>query len=373
MPYVCKLEGSRWKMMKKDGSKIFGSHSTRRECNQQIRAVYSSELSNPNNILYDGMIVDYGYLTNRLESLKDESEINVVIKSKGGDFLDAMSIHNALRNSGKKIICHIAPFAISAGAIIAMSGDTIYMPENGLLMFHRPKVRTEGDIKDSDELKNMVASLDASKKVLVNTLVSRTKKSVEEIEEWMQNDKWLTADEALKMGIIDEIVPIYRDVKVENFFPEQIVNFLTEKDRMAVKDICDQFGVEGTEDALVKFINGLKGNQQAPPPQVSTSIVNMVKNARETQLNALVVDGKLLPTVVNELKTTYCIDERIKADAATDNKEFDNIVNALAKNEQILSFKGKTGVQGTANLEKPGEQEGDENLLANLNKARASA
>lgn len=349
MPYTCKLDGNAWKLTKKGTDKALGTHNTKAECTRQMRAIYSSEARSIKNIVFEG----YVYLPYNLDGLIEQSDdpIRVAINSQGGDFLSAISIHNKLRNSGKKIITYIDPFAISAGAVIALAGDEVYMPENGLLMFHSPAVELRDSIKDADELEKMMNGLRAAEDVLVKTLCAKTKKSEEDCRKIMKDETYYTANEALLAGIIDEIIPISRDLgkdfSIQNYnFPERIVNYIQEKQNMPLQEVCQQFAVKD-EAELVAFINTLKANQPARPVEVSTGIINMVKNARKVQLQQLVTDGKLTPAVVNDLELTFLNENRIKADCQLkdDNQEFDKIIIALAKNDKVVNFGGTTGNQ----------------------------
>ena len=362
MPYSCTLVGRKWNLHKKDSSDAIGSHNSKRECTQQMRAIYANELNDPKNIVFDGIInstfgFDY--------QLANAGEIiNVVINSRGGDFFDAIAMHQKLRNSGKQIIVHINPVAISAGAVLALAGDKIYMPENGAMMFHSPMVAPEG-MKDADQLEKMTAGLRVAEDMLVNTLMSKTKKTKEECQVIMKDGTWLTAEEAKNIGIVDEIVPIYRDVQIQNYFPERIVNFLKEKQDMPLKELLEQVGVKD-EVELVALVAELRKNQIPKPVTYSPSFINMFKQAREVQLNLLIDQGKAIPVVINELKLKFCVDERITLDASTGNQEFESIVNTLSKNEEIISFKGKTGLQkGQLKDDNKGGDE-DDNLLARL-------
>src|SRR5688572_9704440 len=119
---------------------------------------------------------------------------------------------------GKQVHVHVNPLAFSAGAVLALAGDKVYMPENGLIMFHTPKTDSH-TMKDASQLEKLTNALRASEDILINTLMSKTKKSKEDCEAIMRNDTWLTATEAKNIGIVDEIVPIYRDVQIQNYFP----------------------------------------------------------------------------------------------------------------------------------------------------------
>lgn len=347
MSYVCKKVGDSWELQKKDGGKVLGSHDSNASCMKQMRAIYLEEMTRPENIRFDGYISMPWDLSYKIDNAGDY--INVVINSEGGSLFDAIMIHNRLRNAGKPINVYIEAFALSAGAILMLAGDKVYMAENGLIFFHPPKVSSY-EQKGAEDLADIIEVLRKGEESLVNTLVSKTKKSKEECQAIISNDTWFTPQEALEFGIVDEIIPIIRDTpEIKNYFPERIVNFVREKSNMPLKEICAKFGVSATEadaeEKLVNYIQSLQPKPQPAPSNISDGIVNMVKRSREIELDALVSDGRQVPAVVNALKTKFCTPERIKADCIQENQEFDNVVNALKLNDQVVSFKSKSGTQ----------------------------
>lgn len=345
MPYVCRKRDGKWLLTKSNSEHALGTHNSEASCKSQMRAIYASEMKKPENIRFDTYISMPYDLENKIENSGDE--INLIINSEGGSFFDAIMIHNRLRNAGKPINVYVEAFAFSAAAIVMLAGDKIYMAENGLIFFHPPKISSY-EMKGANDLEKIVETLRKSEEVLVQTLVSKTKKDEVECRKIMENDTWLTPMEALELGIVDEVVPILREnLEVKNYFPERIVNFVQEKRKMPMKEICERFGVDATaenaEEALVAYIQKL---QPKKPTNLSESIVNMLKKARETELNILVTEGKVIPAVANELKLKYVTDERIIADVNNDSSgEFENIVNALSKNDPVLNFKSKSGTQ----------------------------
>lgn len=374
MPYACSLVGNSWHLTKADGTgEILGTHKLKRECTQQMRAIYANELSRPENIIFNGMIdnlavPDFDY---RVATAKDE--VHVVIDSEGGDFLDAIGMHQKLRNSGKRVITHVNPKAFSAAAVLALAGDRVIMPENGLLKFHGVSIEPRG-AKNADELQKMADGLKAANEILVNTIMSKCKKDKVYCEELVNKEAWLTADEAKHIGLIDEIMPIFRDVQIQNYFPERIVNFVQEKEKMPLKELLDQFGVSD-ETALVALVTELRANQKPKPIVVGESLINMLKKARETEVNALVAGGKVNGVVAADLKTKFITDERIRNDASTGNEEFENIVTSHSKNERIINFDPKTGAQvpGTGKLEKPDPTAEDNVLVDNMKSRKNTA
>lgn len=75
-----------------------------------------------------------------LKALGDVDEIVVRINSGGGDVFAANAIYTRLKDCKAKITVKIDGWAASAATIIAMAGDVIQIPSNGVFMIHDPKL-----------------------------------------------------------------------------------------------------------------------------------------------------------------------------------------------------------------------------------------
>lgn len=345
MPYVCVLQGRKWELRKKDGSKIISHHATKGDCTKNLRALYANEITNEADLRFEGRLYNLD-IDPSLIVTNESGVIRMVINGEGGSMLGAIKIHNALRNSGKRIIGYIPAIAFSAHAILALACDELYIAENGSMMFHPPKAELQQNTTlSADELTNMADTLDVAETMLVNTLMSKTKKTEQECRMIMGKDTWFTAQQALDCGIVDGIIPILRDVEIRDYFPVEIVNYVKGKQEMALKDICDKFGISATtdnaEEKLTEFITALqKRPEPAKPMEVSNSMMKIVKNARETELKLLSSEGKLIPVQVTDLSKNYLTDDRIRFDIQNDNNEFENILNIARKGEAQIKFGG---------------------------------
>lgn len=73
-----------------------------------------------------------------LKAMGDLTKINLHIHSPGGDVFEGTAIYNLLRNHPASVDVYIDGLAASMASVIAMAGDTIYMPENAMMMVHKP-------------------------------------------------------------------------------------------------------------------------------------------------------------------------------------------------------------------------------------------
>jgi ATP-dependent protease ClpP protease subunit len=138
---------------------------------------------------------------------KDFSEIkadtiHVRINSPGGDVFDGTAIANTIKQHSAKTIVHIDGIAASISSIIALAGDEIIMAENAFFMFHEAWSIAIGNSEDFRKEADLLDKVDG---VLAQTYVKKTGKEEDEIKDLMSAETWLTAKEALEMGMIDKI------------------------------------------------------------------------------------------------------------------------------------------------------------------------
>lgn len=129
--------------------------------------------------------------------------INLHLNTPGGNVFDGVTIANALKQHPAKVTTYIDGIAASIGSIIALSGDTIKMADNGFIMIHNPFMVAVGD---SEELRQAADVLDKIKGNLIKAYVNRTGKSEQQVIDWLDAETWFTAEEALDNGFIDEII-----------------------------------------------------------------------------------------------------------------------------------------------------------------------
>jgi ATP-dependent Clp protease protease subunit len=137
-----------------------------------------------------------------LKALGSLDTINVRINSEGGSVFDGIAIYNTLLSNKATVTVDIDGLAASIASIIAMAGDTIRMANNALFMIHDPWTFAMGS---ADELREQADLLDKVRDQLVTTYVSRSSIDAEKVSALMADETWMSSQEALDHGLIDEI------------------------------------------------------------------------------------------------------------------------------------------------------------------------
>ena len=141
------------------------------------------------------------YIQWQLEAAAGQ-DVEVHISSAGGSAFDAIAIYDLLKKYPGKVTTYIDALAASAASIIAMGGQSIIMSKYALLMIHKPMVGSGGN---SDELLKDVQMLNVVQSRLAQIYIDKTGLSSTNINSLINGVTWLTADQALDLGFIDEI------------------------------------------------------------------------------------------------------------------------------------------------------------------------
>ena len=138
-----------------------------------------------------------------IENLGDVENIILHINSPGGSVFSAVAIANTLKNHKAKITANIDGLAASAATIITSACDTVKMPKNALFMVHNPITFAYGNNQDMQKTLEM---LDKVKDSIIETYLNKAKTDRETLSELMDNETWMSAEEAKEYGFIDEIL-----------------------------------------------------------------------------------------------------------------------------------------------------------------------
>ena len=133
--------------------------------------------------------------------------INLHINSPGGSVYDGFAIYNALVASKKAINVHVDGIAASIASVIAMSGDTINMPENSYLMIHNPWTYTMGN---ADQLRQYASELDDLGEKIAKIYADRSGKDINELKTLMKGENgtdgtFIDAQTALDLGLCTSV------------------------------------------------------------------------------------------------------------------------------------------------------------------------
>ena len=140
-----------------------------------------------------------------LESENPEKDIYMYINSPGGVVSSGLSIYDTMQYISCKVSTMCLGQACSMGSLLLTAGEPgmRYALPNSRIMIHQPSGGFRGQATDIEIHAKEILNL---KKRLNNMYVQHTGKSLSVIEKAMERDNFMSAEEALKFGLIDKIV-----------------------------------------------------------------------------------------------------------------------------------------------------------------------
>lgn len=134
------------------------------------------------------------------------------LSSLGGDLDHALNIHDQIAEH-KNVTVEFTGFNASSSTIIALKANKTKISKNSYYLIH--KVMSwidEFGYVNEDDLESLIAKLEKDKnenaKITLNVAQmysDKSGKSTQEILSLMKEETWLTADEALEWGFVDEV------------------------------------------------------------------------------------------------------------------------------------------------------------------------
>lgn len=137
-----------------------------------------------------------------LDAFQDGDEIEVYINSPGGVIDVGSEIYTLLREKADNVKIIITGEACSSASIVAMAAHCAMSP-TALMMVHCVSTGVRGNHSDMEHTAEMLRTAD---KALCSAYIAKSGMSEQEALEMMENETWLTAEEAKARGLIDAIL-----------------------------------------------------------------------------------------------------------------------------------------------------------------------
>ena len=132
------------------------------------------------------------------------------IASQGGCVEEGLKIMiwlDKLSQSGKEIITVVSANAYSIASLIMLAADKRYISRHGEVMVHNPMVPMI-EYANANELEKHVAELRSLEEMLQMLYMNFANISIEDIKNLMDNETYLSPDEAVSRGFADEVIDV---------------------------------------------------------------------------------------------------------------------------------------------------------------------
>lgn len=134
-----------------------------------------------------------------------DKDIQLYINSPGGSVYDGLAIYDTMQyikpdvqTIGIGLQASMGAFLLSSGA----KGKRFVLP-NARVMIHQPSSGTQGMVTDQEiSLRESVRM----KELLAKVIAKNTGQKLDKVKADMERDHWMSADEAVKYGLADEMI-----------------------------------------------------------------------------------------------------------------------------------------------------------------------
>ena len=121
------------------------------------------------------------------------SDITIICNSGGGSVYDGLAIIDTMNYVNADVATNVVGLAASMAAVISF-------------MIHQPSHGSGGGYEQASDMEIKVKEINRLKSELYTILTENSQLTYEEIEKMSDRDHWLTAQEAIKYGFMDEII-----------------------------------------------------------------------------------------------------------------------------------------------------------------------
>jgi len=140
-----------------------------------------------------------------LEADNPKKEISFYINSPGGSVTAGMSIYDTMQFVKPPITTICLGMAASMGSLLLTAGakgQRFALP-NSRVMVHQPSAGYSGKVTD---IMIYAREFDTTKKRLNEIYVKHTGRSYKEIEDALERDNYMSAEDAKAFGLIDQVI-----------------------------------------------------------------------------------------------------------------------------------------------------------------------
>lgn len=146
-----------------------------------------------------------GAVRQALRENPEGEDLVLEVNSIGGSVFAGFEIYTLLRGAECSTVAEVQSLAASAASTIVSGCGRVVMSPVAQIMLHQPAVFTSGNIDEHDRSLRMLESIQRS---IINGYAARCgeKTTRRHLENLVNQETWLTAQEAVEIGLADEII-----------------------------------------------------------------------------------------------------------------------------------------------------------------------
>lgn len=134
-----------------------------------------------------------------------EAPIKLYINSPGGSVYDGLAIYDTMNYIKPDVETYGIGLQASMGAFLLSSGakGKRHLLPNSRVMIHQPSSGTQGKVTDQEITLKEAIEL---KERLAAIMAKNTGQKLAKMKNDMERDFWMSADDAKKYGLVDEVI-----------------------------------------------------------------------------------------------------------------------------------------------------------------------
>lgn len=129
--------------------------------------------------------------------------VELYINSDGGEVLSAFSAVDRIKSSSIPVHSYCEGMVASAATLLSVCAHKRYIRKNGFMLIHQLSSGLWGPFED---LKEEVSNMELLMKYIKSIYLEHTKISESDLVELLKHDTYLSSEECLKYGLVDEIL-----------------------------------------------------------------------------------------------------------------------------------------------------------------------
>lgn len=139
---------------------------------------------------------------NKLIQQQDNlTEIEITLKTYGGDLFEGIALKNYLRNRPESVTIIVNDIVASAGSVMTMGADIIKMYSHSELMLHNPWTFVSGNVQT---IRKVATDLEKAQLSLEEAYFTRFSQSRDQLKKLLDDETWLTPSQAIQYGLANK-------------------------------------------------------------------------------------------------------------------------------------------------------------------------
>ena len=161
-----------------------------------------------NNIYFSGPLTDESIfaITSQLVAMqyRENSVINLHIKSQGGSLLPTLGLVDIIRTSDVPINTFIDGYVASAATLISIVGANRFINKHGVMLIHQLRMGTE--YNKYNEIKDFAENSDTLMNIIKSIYLEYSNITESRLNYYLDHDLWINSTECKNLGLVDIVI-----------------------------------------------------------------------------------------------------------------------------------------------------------------------